>query len=89
VTTLGIHIINQIMNGWRPTKSVLYAIQYVRLKYKYIECQCSKYCCIFDNDLYSNITSIFTCYTLLVCLIRIIKVILFCHSILIFCVNCS
>ena len=39
VVTLVIHIINWIVNGWRPTKSVVYLIQYVRLKYKYIEYQ--------------------------------------------------
>ena len=39
VATLVIHIINQIVNGWIPTKSVLYFIQCVRLKYKYIEYQ--------------------------------------------------
>jgi hypothetical protein len=59
VATLVIHIINQIVNGWRPTKSVLYVIQYVRLKYKYIEYQSSKYWFKFDSYLYSNkITSI-------------------------------
>jgi hypothetical protein len=59
VATLVIHIINQLVNGWRPTKSVLYVIQYVRLKYKYIEYQSSKYWCKFDSYLYSNkITSI-------------------------------
>jgi hypothetical protein len=33
--------------------------------------------------------SIFTCYTVVVCLIRITKVILFCRGIWIVCVNCS
>jgi hypothetical protein len=54
VATLVIHIINWIVNGWRPTKSVLYHIKYFRLKYKYIEYQSSKYWCKFDSYLYSN-----------------------------------
>jgi len=59
VATLFIHSINQIVNGWGATISVVYVIQYARLKYKCIEYQSSKYWCKFDSYLYSNkITSI-------------------------------
>ena len=47
VVTLVIHVINQTMNSWRLTKSLLYFIQYVTLKYNYIEYQSFKYWCIF------------------------------------------
>jgi hypothetical protein len=40
-------IINQIMNGWRLTESVLYFIQYATLKYNYIEYQRFKYLYIY------------------------------------------
>jgi len=47
VVTLVVHVINQDMNGWRHTKSLLYFIQYVTLKYNYIEYHSFKYWCIF------------------------------------------
>jgi len=47
VATVVIHVINQIMNGWRLTESVLYFIQYATLKYNYIEYQSFKYWYIF------------------------------------------
>jgi hypothetical protein len=47
VATLVIHVINQIMNGWRLTESVLYSFQYGTLKYNYIENQSFKYWYIF------------------------------------------
>ena len=47
VAILVIHVINQIMNGWRLTESVLYFMHYATLKYNYIEYQCFKYWCIF------------------------------------------
>ena len=47
VATLVIHVINQIMNGWRLTQSVLYFIQFATLIYNYIEYQSFKCWCKF------------------------------------------
>ena len=71
VVNFVIHVINQIMNGWRITKSVLYFIQYITLIYNYIKYQSFKYWCIFfiwqlfvfqykitsiKSDMFNNIT---------------------------------
>ena len=45
VVYLVIHVINQIMNGWKLTKNVLYFIKYVTLKYNHIEYQSFTYWC--------------------------------------------
>ena len=44
---LVIHVINQIMNGWRLTESVVYFIQYATVIFNYIKYQSFKYWCIF------------------------------------------
>jgi hypothetical protein len=57
VVYLVIHVINQIMNGWKLTKNVLYFIQYVTLKYNHIEYQSFTYWSIFFFLFYSYLHS--------------------------------
>ena len=55
VATLFIHVINQIMNGWRLTESVLYFIQYATLIYNSsIKVSSVDVYFLFDSYLYSN-----------------------------------
>jgi hypothetical protein len=57
VVYLVIHVINQIMNGWKLPKNVLYFIQYVTLKYNHIEYQSFTYWCILFFLFYSYLHS--------------------------------
>jgi hypothetical protein len=52
-----IHVINQIMNGWKLTKNVLYFIQYVTLKYNHLEYQSFTYWSILFFLFYSYLHS--------------------------------